>query len=109
MPPRAATTDFGRRVRAALVLRDRTIADVAPELNVSARTLERVLQGRRQARDWEIARLAELLEVPETFLRSGFDPEELLSSDQRLDRIEGLLTGIAADVAEVKRRQEGGL
>jgi transcriptional regulator with XRE-family HTH domain len=63
--------EVGRRIRAALVLAGKSAEEVAPELNVSARTLERVVAGKRQARDWELRRLAELLDVPEWFLREG--------------------------------------
>lgn len=53
--------DIGRRIRAAFVLAGKAPRDVAPELNVSLRTLDRVIAGDRQPREWELRRLAEIL------------------------------------------------
>lgn len=71
---------FGRRLRAAIALeakhqRDtgRVKARVAKELNVSTRTLERMVLDQSPPNDWEVARLAEVLQVPEWFLREGFN------------------------------------
>lgn len=67
-----SATETGRRIRAALALAGVTSPQVAAELNLSSRTLDRVIAGQRQARDWELRRLSELLDVPEWFLREGF-------------------------------------
>lgn len=79
--PDRALSPLGRRVRAALVLSGLTAGDVAPELNISPRTFERLLYGERDPRDWEIARIAELTDVPESFLREGFTPPDLASAE----------------------------
>lgn len=86
----------GRRIRAALVLAGRSPLEIAPELNISARTLDRTLSGQRQAREWELQRLAELLEVPYWFLLRGFEglpldsaatqETELRALDAKIDR-----------------------
>jgi hypothetical protein len=78
-----ALSPLGRRVRAAMVLSSLTAGDVAPELNISPRTFERLLYGEREVRDWEIRRLAQLTEVPEAFLRDGFSsPDQLASGSE---------------------------
>jgi hypothetical protein len=74
----------GRRVRAALALAERSLEDVAPELNISTRTLGRVLSGERQLRDWELRRLSEILRVPDWFLREGLEGQPTL--DDLADR-----------------------
>jgi hypothetical protein len=72
---------LGRRLRAAIIVaaRNDEIAakkvELARELNVSTRTLDRMVAEKRWPSDWEIGRLAELLDVPEGFLRSGFRPD----------------------------------
>jgi hypothetical protein len=83
LAPRVARGDpapgFGRRLRAAIILAvdaqnevPRLKASVAEQLNISPRTLERMILDQRRPNDWEIRQLAELLKVPEWFLREGF-------------------------------------
>lgn len=120
----ARLTAWGRRVRAALALSGRSIDDVVPELNISRKTLERAMRGERTPREWETRRLAELLDIPEWFLREGLDGhaeaadreaqlaaqlDRVAQLADRFEHLEGTLTGIAADVAEIKRRQDGGI
>jgi hypothetical protein len=92
-------TQIGRRIRAAFLLSDKAPEDVAPELNVSTRTLERVMAGTRQARDWELRRLSELLEVPEWFLREG------LAAQPTPDKIrEGELAELRRQLEDLDRK-----
>jgi transcriptional regulator with XRE-family HTH domain len=65
--------EWGRRVRAALVLRGCDADDLARELNISRRTLDRMIAGKRAPRDWETARIEELLELPKWFIRDGLE------------------------------------
>lgn len=69
-----ASPEWGRRVHAAVVLRDWKLDALAEELNVSRRTLKRVIDGDRRLRPWEVARINELLGLPEWFLRDGLAP-----------------------------------
>jgi excisionase family DNA binding protein len=62
---------WGRRVRAALVLRNYDPDDLARELNISRRTLDRMLVGLRKPKAWETARVEELLELPPWFISHG--------------------------------------
>jgi transcriptional regulator with XRE-family HTH domain len=64
---------IGRRIRAALALAGKASSDVAPELNISTRTLDRTIAGERLPREWELRRLADLLPVPAWFLLGGFE------------------------------------
>jgi hypothetical protein len=98
MPARRTDTPaLGRRIRAALVLAGRTPQDVAPELNISSRTLERTIQGQRMAREWEIDRLAELLAVPDWFLRDGFAGAPPAGADAEVERAIGAAVTRALD------------
>lgn len=76
---RAATSDFGRRLKAALALAGRTVASLAasipPEYRLSVSTLDRLVGGQRPPHDWEIPLFATELGVPEWFLRGGFDAQ----------------------------------
>jgi hypothetical protein len=73
---------FGRRLRAALVLsagNDEIAAlktELARQINVSPRTFDRIIADERWANDWETEQLSRLLDVPEAFLRSGFQTPE---------------------------------
>jgi transcriptional regulator with XRE-family HTH domain len=82
------------RIGAALVLADKKPADVAHELNISARTLERVIAGDRLPREWEVQRLATILEVPLWFLMEGFAGASRPTEDDRLSELERLAGGI---------------
>lgn len=68
---------FGRRLKAALVLADMTAsqlaAEVGDELEISRATIERVMQGRRAPKAWEIARFAAALGVTRNFLERGIE------------------------------------
>jgi transcriptional regulator with XRE-family HTH domain len=115
---------LGLRVRAALVLSGRELSDVAEELNISVRTLARVMAGNRQLREWELQRLAALTETPEWFLREGFagQPKETAAApDEQLQelkrRIDALLEALgkigeftrAADVLGALLRERPGV
>jgi transcriptional regulator with XRE-family HTH domain len=80
----AAVTE-GQRIKAALVLAGRTAEEVAPELNVSGRTLNRIIAGERQAREWELDRLADVLAIPAWFLRDGLVQPPADSDDELRD------------------------
>jgi plasmid maintenance system antidote protein VapI len=69
----ADAIETGLRIKAALAIRGRTSAEVAPELNISGRTLERIIAGTRTAREWELHRLAEVLDVPPWFIEEGLE------------------------------------
>jgi hypothetical protein len=86
--------DVRLRIAAALALADKKPADVAPELNISGRTLERVIAGDRLPREWEVQRLATILEVPLWFLMEGFAGAERPTEDDRLSELERLLAGV---------------
>jgi hypothetical protein len=66
-------TPWGRHVKAALTLADVPIGVVAQELNMSRKTLERVIRGEREPTTWETRRLAEVLGIPSWFLVEGLD------------------------------------
>jgi hypothetical protein len=77
-----------------------TAGEVAPELNISPRTFERLLYGEREARDWEIGRLAELTHVPESFIREAFSAGDQAGSEESvLSRPEA----VATDLEEAAR------
>lgn len=86
-------------MRAALVLRGYDADDLARELNISRRTLERAMNGERAPRDWETERIEQLLELPDWFIPYGIECSRLrdmegISSAQilvALERIEKLL------------------
>lgn len=108
--PAIDSAAVGRHVQAAILLAGRTLDDVAPELNISRRTLARAVAGERQLRDWELKRLAELLPVPEWFLREGFAGEpagdersELAELDDRLARRHDEIVGRLDDQGEMLR------
>jgi transcriptional regulator with XRE-family HTH domain len=99
---RSKLSEFGRNVSAALVLAGLRMEDVAPELNISVRTLNRTLHGLRQPRPWEMKRLAEVVGAPESFLRGGLGPDGVAApaqSDiaQRLEQIRELRRGLDAE------------
>ena len=101
----AELTAWGRNVRAALVLRNLDVADLAPQLNISRRTLERTMRGEREPRPWETSRIEELLGLPAWFIREGIDglvPDDEAFSRLRLtiERLEALL-----DVLDPKREK----
>lgn len=62
-------------MKAALVLADMTASQLAAEvegdLQVGVATIERIMQGRRAPKPWEITRFATALGVPESFLTDG--------------------------------------
>jgi transcriptional regulator with XRE-family HTH domain len=90
----SVSEEEGRRVRAALALAGKTPEEVAPELNISARTLGRVIAGERQLREWEVQRLATVLEVPPWFLTHGLAGADRPSEDDRLSDLERMVTSI---------------
>lgn len=93
-PSWMADPELPRRIDAAIVSAGRRPADVAPELNVSARTLERVIAGTRLPREWEVKRLAEVLEVPMWFLTEGFAGAARPSEDDRLAELARKIDGL---------------
>lgn len=66
---------WGRNVRAAMVLAGRSLDDVALELKISRKTLERTIRGQRLPRHHETTALAEALDVPESFIENGLGQE----------------------------------
>ncbi len=99
-----ASPEWGRRVRAAAVLRGWELDALAVELNVSRRTLNRMIDGTRRPRPWEVARINKLLELPEWFLSEGLDGRPTSGSEvtaeasvlATLDRIERSLREVRA-------------
>jgi transcriptional regulator with XRE-family HTH domain len=91
--------EWGRRVRAALVLRGYDIDDLAGELNISRRTFERTIRGERTPRAWETSRIEELLKLPDWFIPHGLERSKPPDVDgipaaqvlAALERIEKLL------------------
>jgi transcriptional regulator with XRE-family HTH domain len=75
MPPSFDPEAFGRRLKAALVLAEMTASELAAEvgddLQISVATIERIMQGKRAPKPWEIERFALATRVPESFLRDG--------------------------------------
>lgn len=122
MGRRARRPEFASRLRAALALRDETAAEfsqrVPPHYRLSRSTIDRTLQGRRAPNEWEVPLFAELLDVPEWFLRDGFPAEtesatiegaDLASErhDEVVQLLEELAEGqrvILARLAEATRR-----
>jgi transcriptional regulator with XRE-family HTH domain len=90
-------TELGRRIQAAVVLSGRTLDDVASELNVSGKTLTRIMKGQREPRDREIQMLIRALDVPEWFLREGLAGAPNGRIGEKLNRL-------IHDVEIVKRR-----
>jgi hypothetical protein len=85
--------------------------DAAPELNISSRTFERLLYGQREARDWEIKRLAELTAVPEWFLREGLsaaNQSELETVEPALARLEAVAIDLERAAGEILRALTSG-
>lgn len=84
MPEPRGPTEWGRRIRAALVLRTASADDLARELNLSPQELKEVMDGKRPPRGWETARVCELLRIPDWFLLQGLErestPDELLKT-----------------------------
>ena len=103
-----ASTELGRRIRAALVLADRTADDLAAEVGMSLSTLGRVMQGRRAVRTGEVEALARALGVPEAFLREGFDGAPARQPD-RDDRVVDAIDRLRDDLRERDERLERGL
>jgi predicted DNA-binding transcriptional regulator AlpA len=68
-------------VRAGLALRGYDADELARELNLSRRTLDRTLKGERQPREWETARVEELLGLPDWFIRYGIERSWTLKVD----------------------------
>ena len=91
---------FGRRLKAALVLADRTAkeleAEVGAELEIRLTTLQRVMQGKRAPRSWEIDRFAAALGVPRWFLEHGFEASESAGDDQTLEELRAVAEQIRA-------------
>lgn len=83
-------------------------AEIARELNVSTRTLDRMVSEKRWPSDWELERLGFLLDVPPEFLLSGFggvtpsDPpgDALEALGRRLEELEARVEQTRTLVAE---------
>jgi transcriptional regulator with XRE-family HTH domain len=73
----ADTPPIARRLKAALALAGMTTDElgeqVAPYLHIGARTIERVMQGRRALKPVELDHLAKALGVPNWFLEHGLE------------------------------------
>jgi transcriptional regulator with XRE-family HTH domain len=102
----------GRRLRAALQYADQTAAGLAAEvgdLNIGLRTIERIMQGRRAPRRWELERFAEVLGVPEWFLADGFEGARLSRQEDELaaelQRLRAVNDALEDELERV--RQEG--
>jgi hypothetical protein len=80
-----------------MALAGRDADDVAADLNISGKTLMRAMTGQREFRHREIGRLAEILDVPEWFLRDG------LRGGPSLD-VADALARLSEDVAVIKTR-----
>lgn len=111
----ARLSTWGRHVRAALLLSGRSPDDLAVELNISRKTLERTIRGERQPKDWETTRAAELLDVPAWFITDGLggadeddggEREELSLLRLIAGKVDGLETGLAADIARMRQLLE---
>ena len=90
----------GQNVAAALALRGRDVYEVAPRLNISPKTLQRVIRGIREPRIREIELLAGELDVPEWFLLRGIDGAP---DNERLREIEARLAQIEKSLAPNRR------
>jgi transcriptional regulator with XRE-family HTH domain len=105
---RSELSEFGKNLKAAMSLADKSIDEIAGELEVSAKTLSRVMRGVREPRKLEIRHLAEVLGVPEAFLVGGFGPNGVALPNRgriswRLEQIGELRK--ALDVEEAWLRQ----
>lgn len=122
-PERVNPTTFGRNLKAALVLADMTAAqlaaEVGEELEIGVGTIERVMQGRRPPRPWEVSVLARAIGVSTDFLLHGpsggaaREPESarelelLLEAFERHDREHARqFEAIAEQLRELMRRTE---
>ncbi len=75
MATRPNPAALGRHMKAALVLAGMTLSELAAEvqgeLQIGRGTLERIMQGKRIAKPYEIREIARALGVPEAFLLEG--------------------------------------
>lgn len=111
-PERQPSPGFGRRLRAAIIIAANRNEDIAAtklalarELNVSTRTLDRLVAEKRWPSEWEVDRLASLLEVPDWFLRSGFTVDGSAADEERLtlERLDHRLESLEAEMTEAVR------
>lgn len=111
--PRKASevTAFGRRVAAGRVLAGLSHAELARALNMSEKTLQRLLAGKREIKDKEMVALQEALGVPDWFLRNGLRPGRPNDRDgtdvdrRRHDEIRTRLSAIEEQLRELSRRE----
>lgn len=108
---RTDSVAFGRHMKAALVLANFTLAElaaeVAAELEIGRGTLERVMQGKRAAKPYEVREIARALGVPEEFLLHGPGqsdrPTEMMKASQALEALVALDQRLEALAARVEQ------
>ena len=85
-----------------MVLADMTAsqlaAEVGDELEISLATIERVMQGRRVPKRWEVERFAAALGVPLWFLERGLDGDAGGQPVEAQERLSAELAGFRRDL-----------
>jgi transcriptional regulator with XRE-family HTH domain len=98
--PAPTLTEVARRVRAARAYAGLTVVELADRLGMGVQTIKRIESGRRTARVFELAAIAEACELPREFFELDFQEmwqqaaaqRELLARiDDRLGRLDQAL------------------
>jgi transcriptional regulator with XRE-family HTH domain len=91
--PAPPLPEVARRVRAARAYAGLTVAELADRLGMGVQTIKRIESGRRTARGFELAAIAETCELPREFFELDFHEMWREASAQRelLARIEDRL------------------
>lgn len=105
---RTELSTFGKRLKAAMSLAGKSLEEVAAELEVSPKTVSRVMHGVREPRRPEVRHLAEVLGVPESFLLDGFGRDGLAALgrgdlSRRLEQIGELRRALDAEEVWLSR------
>lgn len=99
----------GRWLKAALAAADKTAAELAEEiedyLHIGLRTIERVMQGKRGLKPPEREHIAEVLDVPLSFLERGFARADAAMGQTRALDDETLAQALE-ELADLQERQD---
>lgn len=96
------STEWGKRVRAGLVLGETSVADLAARLGLSEKSLLRTIRGERTPRPHESAAIAKALELPEAFLDPRLSPASVLLASECLISIETFRRALDEEEARLR-------